>query len=177
MRLVNRSARTGDLPAAPALAELRARGATLATAESLTGGRLAALLTDVPGSSESFRGGVVAYASEVKVGVLGVPPTVVEEHGVVSAECAVEMARGVRELTGATYGLSTTGVAGPEPQEGKPVGTVYVGLAGPGGSTTSVALELVGDRAAIQDRTCQEALECLIQSLRREVPGEEPGLG
>jgi nicotinamide-nucleotide amidase len=153
-------------PAATEVVELlRLRGATAASAESLTGGRLAALFTEVPGSSEVFRGGVVAYATDVKVAVLDVPETVVEQHGVVSAECALEMARGVRRLTGATYGVSTTGVAGPDEQEGKPVGTVYLGVAGPDGDS-AVALELVGDRATIQDRTCREAVLALADRLR-----------
>ncbi len=177
MRLRNRSARTGDLPAAAALHALRGRGATVATAESLTGGQLAGLLTDVPGASDVFRGGVVSYATAVKVEVLGVPEHVVDTFGVVSAECAGEMARGVRALMGATYGLSTTGVAGPDSQEGKPVGTVYVGLAGPDGSSTTVALELVGDRTAIRERTCLEAIDCLVRTVEGEMPGEEPALG
>ena len=164
------------MPAAAALDRLRSLGSTLATAESLTGGRLAALLTDVPGSSEVFRGGVVAYATEVKIAVLGIAESTVERYGVVSPECASEMAQAVRRLTGSTYGLSTTGVAGPEPQEGKPVGTVYVGLAGPGGPAAAVALELVGDRTAIQQRTCLEALGCLVRSVQGELPGEEPRL-
>ena len=142
---------------------LRQTDATLATAESLTGGQLAVLMTEIPGSSEVYRGGVVAYATEVKLGVLDVPEVVVERHGVVSAECALAMARGVRRLTGATYGVSTTGVAGPERQEGKPVGTVYVGLAGPDGQETVLALELVGDRSTIQDRACEEALRAVAQ--------------
>ncbi len=113
---------------------LRRHQATLATAESLTGGQLAVLMTEIPGSSEVYRGGVVAYATGLKIDVLGVPESVVERSGVVSAECAVAMARGVRLLTGATYGVSTTGVAGPDQQEGKPVGTVFIGLAGPDGT-------------------------------------------
>jgi nicotinamide-nucleotide amidase len=180
VRLTNRNARKGEDPAAQTLALLREHGATLATAESLTGGRLAALLTAVAGASDVFRGGVVAYATDVKVDVLGVPEGLVEQYGVVSPECAAEMARGVRRLTGSTYGLSTTGVAGPESQEGKPVGTVYVGLSGPDGAAAAVALELVGDRAAIQERTCLEALGCLVGTLRHErggeLPGEEPRL-
>ena len=82
---------------------------------------------------------MVAYATDLKIEVLDVPEAVVEQYGVVSAECARAMARGVRRLTGATYGVSTTGVAGPEEQEGKPVGTVYVGVAGPDGDS-AVAL-------------------------------------
>ncbi len=148
----------------------------MATAESLTGGRLAALVTEVPGASAVYVGGVVSYATDVKVAVLGVPEELVERYGVVSAECAVAMARGVRGLTGATYGVSTTGVAGPEEQEGKAVGTVYVGVAGPDGDR-ALALELVGDRAAIQDRTCREALDALLSTVLGNLRGEEPGLG
>jgi nicotinamide-nucleotide amidase len=149
-------------PRATAAVEvLRSAAATLATAESLTGGRLAVLMTEIPGSSEVYRGGVVAYATDLKTGVLDVPAAVVEQYGVVSAECARAMAQGVRRLAGATYGLSTTGVAGPERQEDKPVGTVFVALAGPDGRDTVLALELVGDRAAIQERTCVEALDCV----------------
>ena len=145
--------------------------ATLATAESLTGGQLAVLMTEIPGSSDVYRGGVVAYATELKIEVLGVSESLVERYGVVSAECAVAMARGVRLLTGATYGVSTTGVAGPEQQEGKPVGSVFVAVAGPDGSEAVLALELNGDRAAIQDRTCEEALHAVLGNLQREEPG------
>ena len=173
MRFGGRSPdRAGRPAAADLLDELRDRGATLATAESLTGGRLAALVTEVPGASAVYLGGVVSYATAVKVAVLGVPEELVERYGVVSPECAGAMARGARGLTGATYALSTTGVAGPDEQEGKAVGTVYIGLAGPDGES-ALALELVGDRAAIQDRTCREALAALQVNLR----GEEPGLG
>lgn len=155
---------------------LRTTGATLATAESLTGGRLAAAFTAVPGSSTVFRGGVVAYASDLKVALLGVPEAVVAEHGVVSAECARAMAEGVRARLGATYGMATTGVAGPDPQEGKPVGTVHVAVAGPDG-VVAAALELVGDRASIQQRTCTEALSVLSGMLGPLIPGEQPSLG
>lgn len=146
---------------------LRERGLTVATSESLTGGRLAALLTAVPGASATYVGGVVAYASELKVSILGVSPAIVEEYGVVSAECAVAMASGARALTGASYALSTTGVAGPDRQEGHPPGTVFVGVAGPDG-VTALALELKGDRATIQDRTCVEALSALAGILLKE---------
>ncbi len=146
---------------------LESHGATVAAAESLTGGRLSSLFSEVPGSSSTFVGGVVSYATEMKVEVLGVPLGVVEDHGVVSAECAMAMARGVSALTGATYGLSTTGVAGPAEQEGKPPGTVFIGVAGPGWAS-SVSLELVGDRAEIVHQTCEEALTTLVDALRRE---------
>lgn len=151
---------------------LKERGETVATAESLTGGQLAVLLTAAPGASDTFLGGVVSYATGVKVDLLGVDPGIVERHGVVSAECARAMARGVRALMGSSYALSTTGVAGPERQDDKPPGTVYVGVAGPDGDTT-LSLELVGERAAIRDRTCEEALSALEGILRQE----ETGLG
>jgi PncC family amidohydrolase len=146
---------------------LRAEGSTVSTAESLTGGRLAVWFTDVPGISETYLGGAVAYATALKTTMLGVAEEIVERHGVVSAECAQAMASGVRALTGATYGLSTTGVAGPDPQEGKPAGTVYVGLAGPG-FVTSLRLELAGDRTAIQEATCEAVLGALEVRLREQ---------
>ena len=102
-----------DSAAAQVHALLREQGATVATAESLTGGQLAARLTSVPGASASYVGGVVSYATSVKTGVLGVPVDLVARHGVVSAECARAMASGVRRLLGSSYALSTTGVAGP----------------------------------------------------------------
>lgn len=148
------------------------REQTVATAESLTGGRLGMLLTETPGSSATYVGGVVAYATSLKMSVLGVPEGLVETHGVVSAECAAAMAQGVRELSGASFAVSTTGVAGPEPQEGKPAGTVYVGVAGPDEATV-VALELSGSRFDIRDRTCAEALSALAGMLR----GKKPVLG
>jgi PncC family amidohydrolase len=139
---------------------LLARDETVATAESLTGGRLASVLTAAPGASRTYVGGVVAYATSVKEAVLGVSEALVAEHGVISSECALAMARGAVAATGATWGIGTTGVAGPDPQEGHPPGTVHVGLVGPGVST-ALALELVGGREAIQDRTCAEALSAL----------------
>ncbi|GAB6986671.1 CinA family protein [Nocardioides pyridinolyticus] len=147
--------------------QLRAVGATVATAESLTGGRLAAALTATPGASETYVGGVVTYATELKVALLGVPERLVDEHGVVSPECARAMAAGVRTLTGATYGIATTGVAGPAEQEGKPAGTVFVGIAGPE-LVEVVALELSGRREQVQERTVREAVEAFEGVLRRE---------
>jgi nicotinamide-nucleotide amidase len=146
--------------AARVLDLLASRDETLATAESLTGGLLAAMLTDVPGASRSFVGGVVSYATRVKVSALDVPPSVVEEHGVISAECAAAMATGVRRRLDATWGLATTGVAGPDEQEGRPVGTVWVAVADPGGVETRL-LSLAGDRAAIRGATCTEVLSVL----------------
>ena len=158
-----------DEVAAEALALLVAARATLATAESLTGGRLAFAVTSVPGASESYVGGFVTYATELKEALLGVPAELVEQYGVVSGECARAMAEGCRAVTGATYAVATTGVAGPDRQEDKPVGTVFVGVAGPEG-VTAISMELVGDRHQIQDRACREALAALCSILRREQP-------
>jgi PncC family amidohydrolase len=143
---------------------LERRVETLATAESVTGGRLAAALTGVPGASRSYLGGVVSYATSVKEVLLGVPEALVAEHGVISAECALAMAHGAVRATGATWAVATTGVAGPDRQEGHPPGTVHVGLVGPGVART-LALELVGGRAQIQDRACREALSALAATL------------
>ena len=160
---------TSDEVAAEALALLATAGATLATAESLTGGRLAAAVTSVPGASASYLGGVVSYATELKETLLGVPAALVEQYGVISGECARAMAEGCRAVTGASYAVATTGVAGPDLQEGKPVGTVFVGVAGPDG-VTAVSMELVGDRHQVQERACREALAALCAILRREQP-------
>ncbi|SEC98036.1 nicotinamide-nucleotide amidase [Nocardioides exalbidus] len=142
------------------LDELARRGETVATAESLTGGLLASMLTDVPGASRSFVGGVVSYATRVKISALDVPAEVVDAHGVVSEECAAAMATGVCRRLDATWGLATTGVAGPDPQDGKPVGTVWVAVAGPGSVETRL-LALAGDRRAIREATCAEVLSVL----------------
>ncbi|MEX5708375.1 damage-inducible protein CinA [Parafrankia soli] len=143
---------------------LRAEGATLAVAESLTGGLLAGRLTDVPGASSVFRGGVVSYATEVKGSVLNVDRDVLATEGAVSSATAEAMAAGARDLLGATYGLATTGVAGPEEQEGKPVGTLHVGLAGPDGST-SRSLRLPGDRPRVREFAVVQALDVLRRAL------------
>lgn len=144
----------------------------MSTAESLTGGRAAARITNVPGSSQVYAGGVVSYQTAVKVAVLGVPEATVAEHGVVSAECARAMATGVRQLLGTTYAISTTGVAGPERQEGKPVGTVYVGVAGPHG-VRAEELALDGDRASIQDASVDAAVSALTAMISSDGPPPE----
>ncbi len=114
---------------------LKRRGATLATAESCTGGLLAKRLTDVPGASAAFRGGVVSYTNGVKAGVLNVPQALLDEHGAVSEPAARAMAEGARAVLGADYALSVTGVAGPDADDrGNPVGLVYIALAAPDGT-------------------------------------------
>ena len=169
MRRGIRRGSSRDPDATEALALLAASGASLATAESLTGGRLAAAVTAVPGASASYLGGFVTYATGLKETLLGVPRELVERYGVVSPECACAMAEGCRGATGATYAVATTGVAGPDLQEGKAVGTVFVGIAGPDG-VSAVTMELVGDRHQIQDRACREALSALCGILRGEQP-------
>jgi nicotinamide-nucleotide amidase len=145
-------------------AELLRRSAMIATAESLTGGALGDLLSAAPGASDTYLGGVVSYATAVKQKLLGVSDETVREHGVVSAECAAEMAAGVRALLGAEVAVSTTGVAGPTEQEGKPVGTVFVGVASDGGVRTT-CLDLRGDRASIREQTCREAISAVLAEL------------
>ncbi|WP_149257673.1 CinA family nicotinamide mononucleotide deamidase-related protein [Actinomadura sp. K4S16] len=147
------------------------RGETVATAESLTGGLVGAELTATPGSSATYAGGVVAYATGLKERLLGVPGDLLAEHGAVHPDVAAVMATGVRDALGATYGLAVTGVAGPDPQDGRPVGTVYVGLAGPGASPTVVGPKLpvpgAGPeiRAVIRRMTVVHALELLRRRL------------
>lgn len=145
-------------------AELVRRNATLATAESVTGGALGSLLTAAPGASDTYLGGVVTYATALKRSLLGIGDDTVSADGVVSARCAVEMAAGVRRLCKADYAISTTGVAGPSQQEDKPVGLVYVAVAGPDGVTTR-ELHLTGDRAAIRESAVLEAMSAAIAAI------------
>lgn len=141
--------------------ELLRRGATVASAESLTGGGLADLLSGTPGASATYVGGVVSYATRVKRELLGVTAA-----QVVSADCASQMAAGVRTLLAADWAVSTTGVAGPETQDDQPVGTVFVGIAGPGGESVR-QLALAGDRGRIRGLACGEALQALLDELGR----------
>ncbi len=139
-------------------------GATVAVAESLTGGLLAAELVAVPGASRAFRGSVTAYATELKGSVLGVDRDLLAAKGAVDPQVAAEMAEGVRRLMGADYGVATTGVAGPDPQDGRPVGTVYLAVAGPGG-LFGRSLRLSQGRATIRRRTVEAALGLLGEAL------------
>ena len=143
---------------------LRGTGQTVATAESLTGGLLCATLVDVPGASDVLRGGVVAYLAETKSDVLGVDAALVERVGTVHADVAAAMAEGAIRVMNSTWGVATTGVAGPEPSEGKPVGTVHVAVAGPGGVETR-DLSLHGDRRLIREQAVDAALSLLIGRL------------
>jgi nicotinamide-nucleotide amidase len=146
--------------AAAVLSRLADEGRTLATAESLTGGGVGAALTAVPGSSRSYVGGVVSYATRVKVELLHVPAALVEEHGVVSEQCARAMAQGVRRLLGADVGVATTGVAGPERQDGQPAGRVFVSVADASGEEV-IELGLKGGREAVRASAVEAALQLL----------------
>ncbi|MBT1002725.1 nicotinamide-nucleotide amidohydrolase family protein [Paenarthrobacter sp. DKR-5] len=141
-----------------------AAGATVASAESLTGGLVCATLVQVPGASAALQGGVVAYQNSVKAAVLGVDEELLATAGSVDAGVAEAMAAGARRATGATFGVSTTGVAGPEPHDGKPVGTVFVGVSGPEGER-SFGYLFTGDRAAVRAQACTAALERLHEAL------------
>jgi nicotinamide-nucleotide amidase len=148
------------------LGECRAQGLTLATAESCTGGMVAARLTDVPGSSDVFVGGVVAYSDEVKARELDVPEETLRRHGAVSAETAAAMALGARRRLAADLGVAVTGIAGPDGgTDEKPVGLVFFHASGPGGEE-ALRFELPGDRGWIRSRSTVVALHLLRRLLQ-----------
>ena len=153
--------------ASQVLDRLRAGGQTVAVAESLTGGLVAAALTDVPGSSAAFRGGVVAYATELKADLLGVDAVMLRRHGAVYPAVAAAMAEGVRARLGATYGVATTGVAGPDPSDGQPVGTAHIAVS-VADDTVVRTIALTGDRHEIRRLTVEHALGLLLGRLREE---------
>ena len=142
-----------------AIGSLRSHGATVSVAESCTGGLLSMLLTERQGASEYMLGSVTSYAAAVKMNVLGVSGRVIDEEGTVSSGCAEAMADGVRRLTGSDYSVSVTGVAGPDKDEGKDVGTVYIGLSGKGRETVSVLFRFTSwGRASIRRKAATAAL-------------------
>jgi nicotinamide-nucleotide amidase len=150
---------------------LTVRGETLA---------VAAEITTVPGASKVFRGSVTAYATELKHELLGVDATLLAQSGAVDPQVAAQMAVGVRKALGADWGLATTGVAGPEPQDGKPVGTVFVAVDGPFGAHSGSAgggkveaLRLNGDRAEIRMESVRSVLALLLKGLAGEQTGNE----
>jgi nicotinamide-nucleotide amidase len=143
---------------------LRDHGRTVATAESLTGGLLCGALTDVPGASHVVRGGVVSYATDVKSALLGVDEALLGREGAVHPDVARQMALGVCRSLGADVGVATTGVAGPDPADGRPVGTVYVAVA-VGDAVTVRSLALSGDRAGIRAATVDAAIALLGEAL------------
>jgi nicotinamide-nucleotide amidase len=157
--------------AAAALAVLTERSLTLATAESLTGGLIGELLTSVPGASGCYVGGVISYATRLKHSLVGVPASTLADVGPVAEQTAAAMAAGVAERCGSDWGLAVTGVAGPEPQDGHPVGQVFVGVARPSTGWVRVhELRLTGDRAAIRWQTAVEALALLTDAVRNNAP-------
>ena len=168
-----------DVPSLEAvcMARLKEKGWTFATAESCTGGQIAARITALPGASAVYRGGVVSYWTSVKADVLGVPQPLLAEDGAVSEACARSMADNARRITGADIGLSVTGVAGPDPDErGNPVGLVYIGLAAPEG-TFCRKLELGNRRRdRIQDLAVNHAFDMLRRCLTG-LPVEKAGPG
>ncbi len=176
---------------------LSERGQTVAVAESLTGGMICSSLIEIPGASAAVRGGVVAYATELKHRLLDVDGDLLARNGPVDPDVAAQMALGVRERLGADWGLSTTGVAGPDPQDGVAPGRVYLAIAGPlvpvspdfsvdSGSifdavdlppisTRVLELDLHGDRAQIRAASTEQAIGALLAALREvsTAPREE----
>jgi len=155
--------------AAQIVSLLTQRRQTVAVAESLTGGLLGAAITTVPGASAVFRGGVIAYATDVKAALLGVPAALLAERGAVDPEVAGAMAAGVRERLGASVGAATTGVAGPDAADGKPPGTVHIAVCAAGGTVVQT-LALSGGRDEIRRDTVERSLRLLWNMLWEENP-------
>lgn len=143
----------------------RTRGLTLAAAESLTGGEIAAAIVSVPGASDVFPGGIVSYAARIKEELLGVPGQLIADSGTVNAEVAARMAEGVRRLLGSDLAVATTGVAGPGPNEGKPAGTVYLACAD-ASHTVTRKRAYSGSRAEIREASTADALALLLEQIR-----------
>jgi PncC family amidohydrolase len=140
-------------------------GKTLVTAESLTGGGIGAAITAVPGSSASYKGGIISYTNEVKHNILGVKTETLSEFGAVSAQTAAEMAAGARKLLSADVAVSVTGLAGPGADEfGNPVGTVFIGYSDQA-KTTTAEYHFTGDRDSVRTQTIQAALELILRNL------------
>ncbi|MEJ5927066.1 CinA family protein [Corynebacterium sp. H128] len=162
---------------------LKERSLTVATCESLTAGLLASSIADVPGASDVLVGGLITYSNDLKTALAGVPASLIDDHGAVSAECAAAMAAGTRDRLGSDWALALTGVAGPASQEGHPAGVVWLGVAGPefeesiqvlpaehirwalrpGASKPEPVLD--GDRNEIRLRAAEFAIEYLVQQL------------
>lgn len=135
---------------------------TVAVAESVTGGLLAAALTSTAGASATFRGGLVVYATDLKARLAGVSESLLAEQGAVAPQVALELARGVRSRLSASWGVGVTGVAGPQPQDGKAVGTVFLSVVGPGDGIESVSeLNLSGNRNTIRVQIVEQAVALL----------------
>ncbi|RDI31489.1 competence/damage-inducible protein cinA [Rhodococcus sp. AG1013] len=157
---------TGAVPARELVEALTRRGQTVATAESLTAGLLAATLAGVPGASDVLRGGLIVYATELKGALAGVDADVLNRDGPVAPTTAAQLADGARARCGADWGVGLTGVAGPDPQDGHGPGTVFLAVAGPDG-TEVTALDLDGDRWEIRLGSVRSAVSSLLERLSR----------
>lgn len=155
-----------DTPAPDLVRTLTSRGETVAFCESLTAGLASATVATVPGASNALRGGLVTYATELKSTLAGVPEKVLDSRGPVASVTARHMARGAREKCGATWGVALTGVAGPDPQDGHPVGEVHIAVSGPSRTVSSPAAEILADTAAGDDGAAPTTQFAL-------VPGED----
>ncbi|MET8528049.1 CinA family protein [Micromonospora sp. NPDC005172] len=162
--MVQREENATGSAAAGVVHSLSQRHETLATVESLTGGLLAASIVEIAGVSAIYRGGLVVYATELKATLAGVPGDLLAARGPVDPDVAAALAEGGRQRCGADWGLATTGVAGPEPQDGKPVGLVYVAVAGPTGAEVR-QLDLDGGRDRVRSAAVIEALRLLAEHI------------
>ena len=143
---------------------LRERSETLSTAESLTAGDLSSAIVTIAGASDVFVGGVTAYRDEIKISHLGVDPRLIAAHSSISEQVAVAMARGALKSFGTTWAISTTGVAGPNPLDGHPVGTVWVAIEGP--ISQSIELALSGERESVRNAATASAIASFARILR-----------
>ncbi len=143
---------------------LRERSETLSTAESLTAGDLSSAIVTIAGASDVFVGGVTAYRDEIKISHLGVDPRLIAAHSSISEQVAVAMARGAQKSFGTTWAISTTGVAGPNPLDGHPVGTVWVAIEGP--ISQSIELALSGERESVRNAATASAIASFARILR-----------
>ena len=150
--------------AAEVVDALRARGETVSTAESLTAGAVSSAIVTIAGASDVFVGGTTAYRDEIKISHLNVDPTILQEHTAVSEEVAVAMARGAMNSFGTTWAIGTTGVAGPNPLDGHPVGAVWVAIVGP--VCQSIELSLSGERESVRNAATASAIATLARILR-----------
>ena len=149
------------------ISSLKRRGKTLACAESITGGGLASAITDIPGSSAAFLGGIVTYSDDAKSSLLSVDRKIIRAKTAVSEEVVLEMAEGVMRKFGSDYAISTTGVAGPGRAYGQRAGTVWIGIAVKKGSSHAIALQLSGDRKEVRHATVESALASFARILGR----------
>ena len=173
---VNKASETLRDIVADVIRLLKQAGETVSVAESLTGGGIMAAITSVEGASAVFRGGVVSYATSLKEQLLNVDADLISQCGVINADVAEQMAVGARIITSigstpTTWGIGTTGVAGPDSQDGKPVGMVFIGIASPDWSKAWGPFRFMGNRDRIRETTVMEAMARLRETLRRrEIP-------